>query len=180
MRVDRREFRVTDENTRVRLEAIGNSFLTGYHAALHIDPVALKVQATEVEWELQELDFYNDELISNPWGWPRFGSDDDLSGKQHNPFFVRTSDGRYYDIAGDIGLTQEYVTRGIATGDVDGDGDLDFAIAKQWEESWFFRNEFSNTNSALIYLISRVTENRYGSIPDFLFSRTTNSANLCE
>jgi len=33
------------------------------------------------------------------------------------------------------------VSRGIATADVDGDGDLDFAVANQWEPSVFYRNE---------------------------------------
>jgi hypothetical protein len=40
-----------------------------------------------------------------------------------------------------LGLGDPFVTRGIATADVDGDGDLDFAIANQWEESFFFRND---------------------------------------
>ena len=112
------------------------------------DGVVEAIQATgflkgEIDrWpELQELAMSNDQLISSPSSWPRFRVGDDLSGHQHNPFFVRAGDGRYYDLASELGIDQDYLTRGIATADVDGDGDLDFAIANQWEPSYFFRND---------------------------------------
>jgi len=91
--------------------------------------------------ELHELAMGNDELLKLPGVWPRFQTGDDLSGHQHNPFFVRASNGRYYDVAKELGLDKPQVTRGIATADVDGDGDLDFAVANQWEPSYLYRNE---------------------------------------
>lgn len=93
--------------------------------------------------ELHEVAMGNDELLSDPGNWPRFraGDHDELSGHEHNPFFVRAADGRYYDLARRLGLDAPHVTRGIATADCDGDGDLDFAIANQWERSWYFRND---------------------------------------
>jgi len=91
--------------------------------------------------ELHELAMGNDELLRFPFSWPRFQPGDDLSGYQHNPFFVRASDGRYYDLAAELGLDTPQVSRGIATADVDGDGDLDFAVANQWEPSAFYRND---------------------------------------
>ncbi len=91
--------------------------------------------------ELHELAMGNDQLLSHPNSWFRFQPGDDLSGHQHNPFFVQASNNRYYDLAQDLGLDKPQVTRGIATADVDGDGDLDFAIANQWETSYFYRNE---------------------------------------
>jgi hypothetical protein len=99
--------------------------------------------------ELQELAMGNDELLSSPADWPRFQQGDDLSGQTHNAFFVRAQDGRYYDIAGDIGIGQPTLSRGIATADVDGDGRLDFAVANQWETSYFFHNESSNVGAFL-------------------------------
>ncbi|HAX77579.1 MAG TPA: RNA-binding protein [Cyanobacteria bacterium UBA11372] len=99
--------------------------------------------------ELHELAIGNDELLSHPQSWPRFQRGDDLSGHQHNPFFIRASDGRYYDFAKELGLDEPDVTRGIATADVDGDGDLDFAIANQWENSYFYRNESPQTGAFL-------------------------------
>ena len=100
------------------------------------------VRGTINRWpELHELAMGNDELLSNPCSWPRLRTGDDLSGYQHNPFFVRAQDGRYYDLARELGLDNPQVSRGIATADVDGDGDLDFAVANQWESSIFYRNE---------------------------------------
>ena len=99
--------------------------------------------------ELHELAMGNDELLRHPRVWPLFRPGADLSGSQHNPFFVRAADGRYYDLAPDLGLDSPQVSRGIATADVDGDGDLDFAVANQWEPSRFFRNECPNCGAFL-------------------------------
>jgi hypothetical protein len=90
--------------------------------------------------ELHELAMGNDNNMLFPGAWPHFTPGDDLSGHLHNPFFVRARDGRYYDLATEVGLDDSHVTRGIAIADVDGDGALDFAIADQWEPSYFFHN----------------------------------------
>jgi enediyne biosynthesis protein E4 len=91
--------------------------------------------------ELQELAMGNDEFLSDPECWPRFGPGDDLSGHPVNPFFVRDSRGRFRDVAEALGLAEPGVSRGIATADVDGDGRLDYAVANQWAPSTFHRNE---------------------------------------
>jgi enediyne biosynthesis protein E4 len=99
--------------------------------------------------ELQELAMINDQLLRNPSSWPRFRPGDDVSGHHHNPFFVRTKSGRFIDLAPEIGLGEPMVSRGIATADVDGDGDLDFAVANQWEDSYFYTNESANPGAFL-------------------------------
>ncbi len=100
------------------------------------------MKGTVSRWpELHELAMGNDQLLEKPQVWPRFQPGDDLSGHLHNPFFVRASDQRFYDLAQEIGLAESHVSRGIATADVDGDGRLDFAVANQWETSYFYHNE---------------------------------------
>lgn len=99
--------------------------------------------------ELHELAMGNDQLLHDPRSWPRFQPGDDLSGHNHNPFFVRAQDGRYYDLARDLGLDKLQVSRGIATADVEGDGRLDFAVANQWDTSYFYHNESAHAGAFL-------------------------------
>ena len=107
-------------------------------------------KGTANRWpELHEVAMGNDELLSNPKNWARFQPGDDLSGHQHNPFFIRAKDGRYYDFAQSLRIDSTEVSRGIATADVDGDGDLDFAVANQWEPSYFYQNQQTNTDQFL-------------------------------
>jgi hypothetical protein len=89
---------------------------------------------------LQELALMNDQLTSDPRFWPNWQPGDDAAGADHNPFYVRARDGRYYDLAKKIGLGGPMNGRGIALADVDGDGRLDFAVANQWGPSFFFHN----------------------------------------
>jgi len=99
--------------------------------------------------ELHELAMSNDQLLHRLGDWPRFHPGDDLSGQKPCPFFVRASDGRYYNLAGDLGLGESEVSRGIAVADVNGDGRLDFARANQWMTSYFYLNESPNPGAFL-------------------------------
>jgi len=99
--------------------------------------------------ELHELAMSNDTLVKRPGSWPRLAEGDGLSGHQHNPFFVRAESGRYFDIARAVGLGDLQISRGIAVADVDDDGDLDLAVANQWETSYFYRNDTSSPNAFL-------------------------------
>jgi len=99
--------------------------------------------------ELHEIAMGNDELLSTPGSWHHFVPGDDLSGHMHNPFYVRATDGRYYDVAREMGMDEPHISRGIAVADVDGDGRLDYAVANQWEDSLFFRNASPRPGSFL-------------------------------
>jgi hypothetical protein len=41
------------------------------------------------------------------------------------------------------------VSRGVAIADVDGDGDLDFAVANQWDRSYLYTNESRRDGASL-------------------------------
>ena len=94
--------------------------------------------------ELQEMALVNDELTADPGNWPNLEAGDELNGYDHNPFYVRSASGRFFDLAPELGLDLPQVSRGIATADVDGDGDLDFAVANQWATSHLYRNDCPN------------------------------------
>ncbi len=91
--------------------------------------------------ELQALGTTNSTMLSNPRNWPSFLPGDDVSGSEPNYLFARGASGRYFDVAKDIGVDDRTVGRGIAVADIDGDGDLDFIVANQWEPSALFRNQ---------------------------------------
>jgi hypothetical protein len=99
--------------------------------------------------ELHELAMGNDTLLHRPGAWPRFRPGDDISGDRDDAFFARNTDGIFFDIASDVGLREKEVTRGIAVGDVDGDGDLDFAVANQWGPSAYYRNDLPRPQAFL-------------------------------
>ena len=123
--------------------------------ALQIIQAAGFVKGFTDRWpELHELAMGNDRLLRHPSSWPRFHPGDDLSGHDHNHFFVPSASGRYVDLSHDLGLDVPQVTRGIATADVDGDGLLDFALGNQWEDSVFYHNQTRSQNSFLqLYLL---------------------------
>jgi hypothetical protein len=123
--------------------------------ALQIIQAAGFVKGNADRWaELHELAMGNDNLLRYPASWPRFHHGDDLSGHDHNHFFVPSANGRYVDLSHDLGLDDPQVTRGISTADVDGDGLLDFAVANQWEDSFFYHNQTVTLNNFLqLYLL---------------------------
>jgi hypothetical protein len=100
------------------------------------------IRGTINRWpELQALGTANSGIMHDPGFWPRFQPGDDLSGHEHDAFFVRSRSGRYFDLGSEVGLGEPMTTRGIALADVDGDGLLDLVLANQWGPSYFLHNE---------------------------------------
>jgi hypothetical protein len=108
------------------------------------------VHGTINRWpELQEVAMGNDELLSHSRVWPRFSRQDDLSGQDHDRLFIPDGRGKFHDVWPLLGLDTGTVSRGIATGDVFGDGRLAVVIARQWSPSLFLRNESSEVGRAI-------------------------------
>ena len=99
--------------------------------------------------QLQELATSNDLVLRHPAAWPNVTLGDDVGGSQTFAFFAKGPEGRYENIAGPLGLAIPVPTRGIATGDSDGDGRLDMAIARQWAEPVFYHNDSPSTGQFL-------------------------------
>ena len=92
----------------------------------------------------------NDELLPRPSAWPRFSNGDDLSGQDHDRLFLPDARGKFHDVWPLLGLDRGTVSRGIATGDVFGDGRLAVAIARQWAPSLFLRNTSNEAGRAIV------------------------------
>lgn len=118
--------------------------------ALQIIQAVGFVKGTVNRWpEMQELGTGNEALVNDPRNYPLIQPGADVSGQEHNAFFVRASDGRYYDVAPELGFYEPQVGRGIALADVYGDGKLDFAVANMWGVSSFYHNDSPSVGAFL-------------------------------
>lgn len=109
------------------------------------------VRGQQSRWpELQELAMGNDELLLHPASWPRVSQGDDISGQDHDRLFLPDANGKFHDVWPRLGLDRGTVSRGIATGDVFGDGRLAVVIARQWGPSLFLRNTSANAGQAIV------------------------------
>jgi hypothetical protein len=115
--------------------------------------------------QLQELAMANDSLVANPWFWPNATEGDDIAGGDTLHFFVKGADGRYSDLAPDLGLAIPIPTRGIAIGDADGDGRLDFAVARQYGDPIFYHNEAPNPGGYLDLSLTLEHAASQGTVP---------------
>lgn len=119
------------------------------------------IQGKTERWaEYQELGAANDVLQRDPKFWPRLQYDDALSGDNHNPFFARVGK-RYEDISSIIGFGEPIPSRGIAVADVDGDGNLDLAVANMWAPSTFYHNDNPHRDNFLgLHLLLPINKGR--------------------
>lgn len=99
--------------------------------------------------ELQALGTSNDRIICDPRLWPQLTEGADISGHNPNPIFTMDAEGQMVNICSELGMDEPYNSRGISVADVDGDGRLDYAVANQWEPSFFFKNDSPHVGTFL-------------------------------
>lgn len=100
--------------------------------------------------KLQELAMGNDELLPFTSVWPRFSKGDDLSGQDHDRLFIPDAAGKYHDVWALRGLDSRTLSRGIANGDVYGDGRQSVLISRQWQPALFLRNDSEKIGRSIV------------------------------
>jgi hypothetical protein len=99
------------------------------------------VKGTKNRWpDLAQVGTGNDLFVKYQWAWPTFLEGSDVDGTKLKPFWVLGSDGRYVDLSSILFPDLTQAMRGIAVGDVDGDGYPDMVYAALWDDSVFVKN----------------------------------------
>jgi hypothetical protein len=111
------------------------------------------IKGTIDRWNwLQEMAMTNDDLLSNPANWPLVEPGDDIAGSQCPAFYADGGNDKFVNISKQLGMcttADQTPTRGVATADVQGNGRLDFALARQWGPPVFYANESPNVGNYL-------------------------------
>lgn len=115
--------------------------------------------------QLQELATANDLTVSDPSWWPNVTKGDDIAGGQRLHFFAKGEDGRYDNLAPQLGLDVPVPTRGIAVGDANGDGLLEMAVARQWDQPVFYQNVAADPGAFLGLKLTHDDPQAPGSMP---------------
>lgn len=93
--------------------------------------------------DLSQLGMGNDVFVKDLRSWPVLREGSEVDGHDPNPIWARRQDGRYADLSEALLPGLGANTRGIASADVDGDGDPDLMYANLWEDSIFIKNNSS-------------------------------------
>jgi hypothetical protein len=124
------------------------------------DGVLELVQATGLvrgsvnRWpDFAQLGGGNDVFVKYPAVWPKFLEGSDLDGSKLKPFWVLGSNGRYVDLSPVLFPSLTAPARGIAVGDVQGDGYPDMVFANFWEDSVYIKNQTTGNGFLGLHLL---------------------------
>lgn len=97
-----------------------------------------------------ELALQNDLIVKYPQVWHRMTDQHGWAGNGPNSFFVRNQAGRFVDIGPELGFQEPAVSRGIATTDIDRDGQIDFFVGNQSVGDSLYMNKNQSENRYLV------------------------------
>ena len=112
------------------------------------------IKGTANRWpDLAQVGAANDNLVKYQSSWPKFMVGSDVDGYYPEPFWALGEDGRYADLSGTLFPGLEVACRGIAVGDVEGDGYPEMVYANFWEDSVYVKNEGAGNRFLALHLL---------------------------
>lgn len=118
------------------------------------------VKGNENRWpDFAQVGGANDAFVKHQSVWPRFLEGSDVDGSFPNPFWVRSANGRYADLSSSLFPGLVAPTRGIALGDVDGDGYPEMIYANFWQDWDYIKNQGTGNRFLGLHLLQPVAAN---------------------
>jgi hypothetical protein len=121
------------------------------------------VKGNENRWpDFAQVGGSNDTFVKHQSVWPRFLEGSDVDGSYPNPFWVRAADGRYADLSSTLFPGLLAPTRGIALGDVDGDGYPEMIYANFWQDWDYLKNQTTGNRFLGLHLLNPIANTAQG------------------
>jgi enediyne biosynthesis protein E4 len=112
------------------------------------------VKGTVNRWpDLAQVGAGNDLFVRYSAVWPKFLAGSDVDGSYPKPFWVLGSNGHYVDVSTILFPGLNAPARGIAVGDVEGNGYPDMVFANFWADSVYIKNQATGNRFLGLHLL---------------------------
>ena len=109
-------------------------------------------------YEMSRVAMGNNNIFQDVKNWAPMG-DQSLSGYERSRLYLNDGNGRFYDVAETVGVTDRYDGRGVAFADLFNRGVLDVVVANQDGPLVLYRNEVEQGNAWIAFELRGIRSN---------------------
>ena len=109
-------------------------------------------------YEMSRVAMGNNNIFQDVRNWAPMG-DQSLSGYERSRLYLNDGNGRFYDVAGAVGVNDRFDGRGVALADLFNRGALDVVVANQNGPLILYRNEVERENTWVSFELRGVRSN---------------------